>query len=67
MAWIENCLICNSGLCVEVDKRKQDGLTELAACKELSEESQGLYSAKQILDRYRYHTSKDKKVSEIPK
>jgi hypothetical protein len=26
-----------------------------------------LYTAKQLLDRYRYHTGKDKKVSEIPK
>lgn len=67
MAWLENCLICNSGLCVEIDKLKEKGLTEFAACKKLSNESDGLYSAKQILDRYRYHTGRDRKVSEIPK
>jgi hypothetical protein len=63
MAWLENCLICNSGLCVEIDKRKQDGLTERAACKELSAESQGLYSEEALLSRYRYHTGKVKRLN----
>jgi hypothetical protein len=61
MAWLENCLICNSGLCVEVDKRKERGLSERAACKELSEESDGFYSEDAILSRYRYYTNKTKR------
>ncbi len=67
MSWLKDGEVCNSGLCKAVDVRKEKGLSENAVCNEMSEESNGLYSGKQILDRYRYHTGKDKKVSEIPK
>lgn len=65
--WLKNCEICSAGLCVTVDGyKKEKGVSERAACQQMAEESGGLYSGKQILDRYRYHTGKDRKVSEIP-
>lgn len=66
MAWLKDCEICNSGLCKAVDERKEQGLTEHAACKEMSEESEGLYSTDAILGRYRYYTGKTK-VCEVHK
>ena len=67
MTWLKECEICSAGLCKSVDERKSQGKNEHTVCNEMSEESNGLYSGKQILDRYRYHTGKDKKVSEFPK
>ena len=64
--WLKDCEICSAGLCAAVDAKKSQGLNEFAACKALSEEAEQLYTTKQILDRYRYHTGKDKKVSEFP-
>jgi len=58
MAWLKDCEICNTGLCKAVDERKEQGKSERTACKELSEESEGLYSTDAILGRYRWHTGK---------
>jgi len=41
-----------------VDGRKEKGMSERAACRDMSEESKGLYSENAILNRYRYHTGK---------
>ena len=64
--WLKDCEICSAGLCAAVEAKKAQGLNEFAACRALSEEAEQLYTTKQILDRYRYHTGKDKKVSEFP-
>lgn len=61
MAWLKDCEICNTGLCKAVDERKERGLSERAACQEMSEESKGLYSEDAILSRYRYYTGKTKR------
>jgi len=58
MNWIKNCEICNTGLCKTVDERKEKGQSERAACRDMSGESEGLYSEDAILHRYRYHTGK---------
>ncbi|MCK4825457.1 hypothetical protein KA005_57445 [bacterium] len=67
ISWLKDCEICNAGLCKKVDYHKEKGSSIWAICKLMSNESNGLYSRKQIMDRYRYHTGKDKKISEIPK
>jgi len=56
----KDCEICNTGLCKAVDARKEGGLSERATCREMSDESEGLYSENAILNRYRYHTGKKK-------
>jgi hypothetical protein len=58
--WLKDCEICNVGLCSEVNSRKENGLTEHKACVQMSEESEGLYSAAAIRNRYQYHTGKKK-------
>lgn len=58
--WLKDCEICNAGLCDAVAEKKEGGLSERAACREMSDESEGLYSAKDLRGRYRYHTAKDK-------
>jgi len=63
-SWLKDCLICNTGLCKTVDELKVKGLTENKSCHEMAKKSNGLFSGKQILDRYRYHTGKDKSVAE---
>ncbi len=60
MSWLKDCEICNTGLCKTVDAKKESGLSERAACREMSGESEGLYSEDAILNRYRYHTGKKK-------
>lgn len=60
--WLKDCEICNAGLCATVDNKKREGKTERAACREMSEESGGLYSYRAILNRYRYYTGRDKGV-----
>ena len=60
MAWLKDCLICNTGLCKAVDELKAQGLSENAACKQMSQKSDGLYSGEAIKGRYRHHTGKVK-------
>jgi len=64
MDWLKDCEICNAGLCKAVDERKGKGMSERAACRDMSKESDGLWSENQILNRYRYHTNK-KSVCQI--
>ncbi len=61
ISWLKDCEICNTGLCSTVNNLKEKGLTEHAACKQLSEESEGLYSTEAIRGRYQWHTGKVKK------
>jgi len=56
--WLKDCLICNTGLCKTVDGLKDQGLSENAACNQMSEESDGLYSKEAIRGRYRLHTGR---------
>lgn len=73
--WLKDCEICNAGLCSQMKSIiVNQKLTERSAAIVLAEmvarqEGHPVYSAKQLLDRYRYYTNKDrrKKVSEIPK
>ncbi len=71
--WLEGCEICNVGLVSEVNKLKESGISERAACRVLSKTAEEkfktpMWSEKVILDRYRYHIGFDKKkpVSEFP-
>lgn len=71
--WLKECEVCSSGLCQAMaSTMEKQKISENSAAKVLArvvENQLGhpLYTAKQLLDRYRYHTGKDKKVSEIPK
>lgn len=58
MNWLKDCEICNVGLCKAVVERKEQGMSERAACRDMSEESEGLYSEDAIYSRYRYYTGK---------
>ena len=62
MSWLKDCEICNTGLCKAVDERKEKGMSERAACRDMSGESEGLYSEDAIYSRYRYYTGKIKRV-----
>ncbi len=61
MTWLKDCEICNVGLCKTVDEFKEQGLSENAACKQMSDDSEGLYSKEAIKARYRHHTGKVKR------
>lgn len=61
MNWLKDCEICNVGLCKTVDEMKRQGLSENAASKQMSEESEGLYSKEAIKARYRHHTGRAKR------
>ncbi len=61
ISWLKDCEICNAGLCKTVNELKDQGLTENAACKQMSNESEGLYSTEAIRGRYLWHTGKVKR------
>jgi len=56
-AWIENCELCNAGVCVRVDELKADGYKVREAARIMEQECDGVYTANQIRDRYRYYKS----------
>lgn len=61
--WLKECEICNAGLCAEVDRLKESGLTENAACKQLVEQQEQIlgeviYSQSSIRNRYQWHRGK---------
>jgi hypothetical protein len=62
--WLKDCEICNAGLCKTVDALKEQGLSENASCKQMSEESEGLYSRNAIRSRYQWHTGKIKRLAD---
>ena len=53
--WIEDCQICNAGLCSKVDAYKEDGYKVREACKLMEDEADGAYTAEQIRKRYAYY------------
>jgi hypothetical protein len=60
------CNLCNIALVEEVHTRKAGGEKALTVCKDLEDFQRQMmgevvYTAKQLLDRYRYHTGIDKK------
>ncbi len=61
MSWLKDCEICNTGLCKTVDELKVSGMSENSACKQMSDESKGLYSKEAIRGRYLWHTGKVKR------
>ena len=70
--WIQNCQICNDGLCIRMEDLKKTGLSDRRAAEVMQEEAYDSYpdlktefSASRIRDRYRYHMQ-GKKVGEIP-
>ncbi len=54
--WLKDCEICNTGLCKQMAEHKEVGKTEREAARMMEEECDGLWSAKNIRDRYRYYT-----------
>lgn len=75
LTWLKDCLICNEGLCSQMKEIiEKQGITENSAATVLADMVKRqlgypAYNPKQLLDRFRYHTNKDKKkkVSEFPK
>ena len=60
--WIQNCQICNDGLCIRMEELKKTNLSERQAAKVMMEEAWGMhpelkeeFSADKIRMRYRYH------------
>jgi N6-adenosine-specific RNA methylase IME4 len=62
-SWIENCQICNAGLCSRVDAHREDGYKVREACKLMEDEANGAYTANQIRDRYNYYKGGGKPTS----
>ena len=69
--WIQNCQICNDGLCIRMEDLKLEGHSERTAAEIMQKEAYLKYpelkdefSESRIRDRYRYHMRK--KVGEIP-
>ena len=75
LRWLKDCEICNAGLCSQmktiIDNQEIGEHNAATVLAEMVAKQEGhpVYTAKQLLDRYRYYTNKDKrkKVSEIPK
>jgi len=68
--WIQNCQICNDGLCIRFEELKIDGNSDRVVAEIMEEEAYQKYpelkndfSASRIRNRYRYHMKK--KVGEI--
>ncbi len=60
--WIKDCKLCNDGICIKVESLKGEGHNEWKSCNIMHEEAAKEYpelaeefSARRILDRYRYH------------
>ena len=69
--WIQNCQICNDGLCIRMEELKKTNLSERQAAEVMMEEALELhpelkeeFSADKIRMRYRYHMN-GKKVEEF--
>jgi len=69
--WIQNCQICNDGLCIRMEELKKTNLSERQASQVMMEEALNSYpqlkkefAADKIRMRYRYHM-KRRKVEEI--
>jgi hypothetical protein len=65
--WLKECEICNAGLCAEIDRLKEQGLTERQACRRLVFEQEAelgevIYSHAAIRSRYRKHSGKEKEL-----
>lgn len=54
--WLKDCEVCNAGLCSRIDTLKEEGKSVRQACKDLEQESKGIWSASQINARYLYYT-----------
>ena len=54
-SWLKDCEICNVGLCKRIDGLKDDGKTIREAARIMESESEGLWEADKIRDRYRYY------------
>ncbi len=58
--WINNCKLCNDGVCNTIAEYTSDGMTVRAAARKMSEECGGEFTAKQIRGRWKYKV-KDQK------
>lgn len=56
--WLKDCEICNAGLCHQMDEYKSAGMSDRDAATQVEKDSNGLYSASVIRDRYRYHAKR---------
>lgn len=61
-SWIQNCQICNDGLCIRMENLKKEGHSERAAAEIMQEEAYDSYpelkkefAAERIRRRYKYH------------
>lgn len=72
--WLKDCQVCNDGLCSQMngimEKQKISENNAATVLADMVERQVGypIYTAKQLRDRFRYHTNKDKKkrVAEFP-
>jgi len=53
--WLLGCEICNTGLCKRIDELKDQDKTVREAARIMESESDGLWDAEKIRDRYRYY------------
>lgn len=54
-SWIKDCNMCNAGVCKEIIKLKEQGLSERAASRQMEQECDGDFKANTILSRFKYH------------
>lgn len=72
-SWIQNCQICNDGLCIRIEELKREGHSERASAEIMQEEAYDAYpelkkefAAERIRRRYKYHM-KEKVGQIVPK
>lgn len=54
-SWLKDCEICNVGLCKRIDELKEEGNSTREAARIMDSESDGLWEADKIRNRYRYY------------
>jgi hypothetical protein len=55
VSWLKDCEICNVGLCKRIDGLKAEGKSVREAARIMESESDNLWEADKIRDRYRYY------------
>ncbi len=55
LTWLKDCEICNVGVCKQMDKYQEQGMSERAASRQMEKDCDGIWDADKIYGRYRYY------------
>ncbi len=53
--WIDNCKICNDGVCSQIDEYRGKGMSVRAAAEKMAGDCDGKFTADQIRGRWKFH------------